>query len=267
MLLVENGLAASREIAQRMIMAGEVLVAEQIVDKPGKVVPSDVKIRVRSKLPYVSRGGLKLAAALDEFPLSVAQRTAIDVGSSTGGFTDCLLQNDAKRVFAIDVGYGLLAWSLRQDPRVVVLERTNIRNLQQLPKDDDGTIPTADLAVIDTSFISLKIVLPATLNLLADKADIVALIKPQFEASKAEVGKGGVVRDAHIHEQVLKKTIVRTQKLNLHIADLTISPVRGPAGNVEFLLWIKRQAENRKSVDEDRTEALIQQTLARVKNL
>jgi len=268
-LLVEYGLAVSQDKAQRMVMAGEVLIAEQVVNKPSQLVAADATIRVRKALPYASRGGLKLAAALQEFQLPVEKRIAIDVGSSTGGFTDCLLQNLAQRVFAIDVGYGLLAWSLRQDPRVEVLERTNIRHLKQLPIDANGRSPEADLAVIDTSFISLKIVLPATLKLLEDSADIIALIKPQFEASKTEVGKGGVVQDIKIHERILKETIVLTQKLNLQFAGLTISPVLGPAGNVEFLLWMKRHAKDKKDklLNETQIEALIHSTLEKAKKL
>jgi len=269
-IIAERGLAESLEKAQRMIMAGEVLVADQVVDKPSTLITIDTKIRLRHSPPYVSRGGLKLEAALDEFQIDVKARTVVDVGASTGGFTDCLLQRDVKQVFAIDVGYGDLAWSLRQDPRVVVLERTNIRHLTHLPVNENGSPAKADLAVIDTSFISLKIVLPATLNLLTDRTDIVALVKPQFEAAKGEVAKGGVVRDTNVHERILKETIARAKKLKLDIAGLTVSPVRGPAGNVEFLLWMMRPASDEAvppKDDEKKLDRWIQQALQRAELL
>lgn len=237
LLLVERGLAESREQARRLIMAGEVLVNEEVNDKPGKSVPLEATLRVRKPLPYVSRGGLKLAAALDEFQLDVTNLTAVDVGASTGGFTDCLLQRNVARVYAVDVGYGQLAWKLRTDVRVVVIERTNIRYLEQLP---DGVL--ADLAVIDASFISLALVLPATLRLLTPHAQIVALIKPQFEAGKAQVGKGGVVRDKAVHRRVLEEVLNLASQLGLTIAGLTVSPAPGPAGNIEFLVWLQRFA-------------------------
>jgi 23S rRNA (cytidine1920-2'-O)/16S rRNA (cytidine1409-2'-O)-methyltransferase len=233
-LLVSRGLAESREQARRLIMAGDVFVNNEVNDKPGKSVPVDAELRVRNPLPYVSRGGLKLAAALDEFKLDVTGLVAIDVGASTGGFTDCLLQRNAAQVYAIDVGYGQLAWKLRTDPRVVILDRTNIRYLEQLPS---GVL--ADLAVIDASFISLGLVLPATLRLIKPDGQIVALIKPQFEAGKDQVGKGGVVRDRKTHRRVLEETAALAIQLDLTIAGLTVSPAPGPAGNVEFLIWLK----------------------------
>jgi 23S rRNA (cytidine1920-2'-O)/16S rRNA (cytidine1409-2'-O)-methyltransferase len=239
LLLVERGLTESREQARRLIMAGEVLVDEQVSDKPGRVLPVDAPIRVRRPLPYVSRGGQKLAAALDAFALDVAGKVAVDVGASTGGFTDCLLQHGAARVYAIDVGYGQLAWKLRADPRVIALERTNIRHLAQLP---DASL--ADLAVIDASFISLSLVLPPTLNLLTPQAEIIALIKPQFEAGQADVGKGGVVRDAKVHHRVLQETLDLATSLGLTVAGLIASPLLGPAGNVEFLVWLQRSGEH-----------------------
>ena len=234
-LLVERGLAESREQARRLIMAGEVWVDEQLCDKPGRAVAVAATIRVRTPLPYVSRGGLKLAAALDRFGIAVAARVAVDVGASTGGFTDCLLQRGVQRVYAVDVGYGQLAWKLRSDPRVVPLERTNVRYLERLP---DGAL--ADLAVVDASFISLALVLPATLRLLHPDGEIVALIKPQFEAGRGQVGKGGVVRSAAVHRAVLEETIAQTARLGLTVGGLTASPLRGPAGNVEFLIWLRR---------------------------
>jgi 23S rRNA (cytidine1920-2'-O)/16S rRNA (cytidine1409-2'-O)-methyltransferase len=257
LLLVARGLAESREQARRLIMAGEVLVNDEVNDKPGKSVPSDVQVRVRNPPPYVSRGGLKLAAALDEFCLAVAGMVAVDVGASTGGFTDCLLQRGASRVYAIDVGYGQLAWKLRTDPRVHVLDRTNIRYLQALP---DGV--QADLAVIDASFISLTLVLPATLRLLGPAAQIVALIKPQFEAGKDAVGKGGVVREAAVHKRVLEEVAMLGTQLGLVISGLTVSPEPGPAGNIEFLIWLRKPPGE--TIDLDHA---IDQALAAAANL
>ncbi len=234
LLLVERGLFESREQARRVIMAGDVLVDEQVIDKPGRTVATGAHLRVRALPQYVSRGGLKLAAALDDFQLDVTGLTAIDVGASTGGFTDCLLQRGAARVYTVDVGYGQLAWKLRQDERTVVLERTNIRYLESLP----GQV-LVDLAVIDASFISLALVLPPTLKLLRADGEIVALIKPQFEAGKGAVGKGGVVREAKIHRQVILETAANAQQLGLSVAGITVSPAPGPAGNVEFLIWLR----------------------------
>jgi 23S rRNA (cytidine1920-2'-O)/16S rRNA (cytidine1409-2'-O)-methyltransferase len=235
-LMVARGLAESREQAQRLIMAGEVEVDGERQDKPGRMVLLDAEITVRRPLPYVSRGGFKLAAALDAFAVPVAGCIAIDVGASTGGFTDCLLQRGAARVYAIDVGYGQLAWKLQTDSRVVVMDRTNVRHLDALP---DGAL--ADLAVIDVSFISLALVLPAVLRLLKPNAQIIALVKPQFEAGAGDVGKGGVVRNADVHRRVLREICAVAQNLGLHPAGLIASPVPGPAGNVEFLLWLKRE--------------------------
>jgi 23S rRNA (cytidine1920-2'-O)/16S rRNA (cytidine1409-2'-O)-methyltransferase len=197
-------------------------------------VPADATLAVKTPLPYVSRGGVKLAAALDAFALDVTGRVAVDVGASTGGFTDCLLQRGAAQVYAVDVGYGQLAWKLRSDPRVVVLERTNVRHLEQLP---GGVL--ADLAVIDASFIGLALVLPATLRLLRAGGEVVALVKPQFEAGVDAVGKGGVVRDAKVHRRVLAEVVDVAHSLGLGVAGLTVSPLRGPAGNVEFLIWLR----------------------------
>lgn len=248
LLLVERQLAESRERARRLIMAGEVLVDERVSDKPGKTVPVTATIRVRQSLPYVSRGGLKLKAALDAFALDVTGLTAVDVGASTGGFTDCLLQHGAACVYAVDVGYGQLAWSLRQDDRVVVMERTNIRHLEELPPANtmghnlaDGAAPVlADLATIDASFIGLELVLPPTLRLLQPAGEIVALIKPQFEAGPESVGRGGVVRDPRVHRRVLHDTLVYATGLDLVVGGLIASPAIGPAGNVEFLVRVLR---------------------------
>lgn len=244
LLLVARGLVESREQARRLIMAGEVLVDEQVSDKPGRTVPVDAVLRVRRPLPYVSRGGQKLAAALAAFALDVTGLTALDVGASTGGFTDCLLQHGAARVFAVDVGYGQLAWKLRSDPRVVALDRTNIRHLEQLP----GGM-SADLAVIDASFIGLSLVLPPTLRLLTPSAPVIALVKPQFEAGQADVGKGGVVRSGKVHARILEETCALADSLALHVAGLIASPLLGPAGNVEFLIYLDRTAPETSEAD------------------
>lgn len=257
LLLVERGLIESRELARRQIMAGEVLVDERVVDKPGRPVPVDATVRVKSLPPYVSRGGGKLAAALEQFALDVTDLIAVDVGASTGGFTDCLLQHGAAHVYAVDVGYGQLAWSLRQDARVTVLERTNVRYLEALPGG-----ATVDLAVIDASFISLSLVLPATLRLLQPEAQIVALIKPQFEAGREQVGKGGVVRDAKVHRAVLEETVALAESLGLDVCGLMASPVVGPAGNVEFLIWLRRTGEQQVDI-----EPMIESALVEAKQL
>ena len=238
LLLVERGLAESREQARRLIMAGEVLVDEQVSDKPGRNVSLEATLRVRTPMPYVSRGGQKLVAALQAFATPVPGVVAVDVGASTGGFTDCLLQHGASQVYAIDVGYGQLAWKLRSDARVIPIERTNIRHLAQLP---NGVL--ADLAVIDASFISLALVLPPTLHLLKPQGEVIALIKPQFEAGQEDVGKGGVVRDAKVHQRVLQETLDLAHTLGLTVAGLIASPLLGPAGNVEFLVWLRRATD------------------------
>ncbi len=231
-LLVDKGLAPSRERAQALILAAKVRVDGERVTKAGRMVAVESIITLTGDdLPYVSRGGLKLEHALDAFRLSVEGMVALDVGASTGGFTDCLLQRGAARVYAVDVGYGQLAWKLRQDPRVVVIERQNIRSL---PADliPDGI----QIATVDTSFISLRLVLPATLPFLADGATLVALIKPQFEAGRGQVGKGGVVRDPAIHEQVCRSVVELAESLGCSVMGVTPSPILGPRGNREFLL-------------------------------
>jgi len=236
-LLVQQQLVGSRERAKALILAGRVLVDDQVIDKVGTQVDPAAAIRLKGEdIPYVSRGGLKLAKALDSFDLSVSGRTAIDVGASTGGFTDCLLQNGAAKVFAVDVGYGQLAWKLREDSRVVNLERTNIRHLTAEQLD-----ATPDLAVIDASFISLDKVLPVTLSLLKPGSDIVALIKPQFEVGKGKVGKGGVVRDPQQHVQVVEKIKLLAEQLGCRIVAVCDSPVLGPKGNREFLIHLRME--------------------------
>ncbi|MCS6844530.1 MAG: TlyA family RNA methyltransferase [Caldilineales bacterium] len=233
-LLVARGLAESRERARSLIMAGEVLVNDAPATKPGMLVAADADVRVREGLPYVSRGGLKLEAALDAFGLDPTGMVAVDVGASTGGFTDCLLQRGAAHVVAVDVGYGQLAWKLRADPRVTVLERTNVRHLEALP---DGRL--ADLAVVDVSFIGLRLVLPAVARLLAPGGRIVALIKPQFEAGRGRVGKGGVVRDPEVHRQVLRDVLGWAVEQGWAVEGLIRSPITGPKGNVEFLCLLR----------------------------
>ncbi len=229
-LLVARQLTRSRNRAQRLIRAGLVRVDGQISDKPGARVPVDSQVVLKERPRFVGRGGEKLQAALDRFDLGVAGRVAADVGASTGGFTDCLLQHGARRVYAIDVGYGQLAWKLRNDPRVVVMERTNARHLESLP--EPVTIVTADV-----SFISLDLILPRIVAWLSDSGDVVALIKPQFEAGREQVGKGGVVRDPVIHQDVLAHIVQTAAGLGLGLRGLIPSPLRGPAGNIEFLGW------------------------------
>jgi 23S rRNA (cytidine1920-2'-O)/16S rRNA (cytidine1409-2'-O)-methyltransferase len=231
-LLVLRGIAPTRSQAQHLLMAGQVLVEGQLADKAGKQVSADATVEVKSRLRYVSRGGLKLEAALDAFRLDPTGRVCADIGASTGGFTDCLLQRGADRVYAIDVGYGQLAWSLRADPRVVVMERVNARLLDTLPEQ-------IDLAVIDVSFISLGLILPRVARLLAPARDAITLIKPQFEVGKESVGKGGVVRDPRLHRVVIEQVLARAEALGFNAAGIIRSPIRGPAGNIEFLAWLQ----------------------------
>jgi 23S rRNA (cytidine1920-2'-O)/16S rRNA (cytidine1409-2'-O)-methyltransferase len=233
-LLVEKGMVQSRERARARIMAGEVLVNRLPVDKPGAQVPAGADITLTgSDIPYVSRGGLKLEAALNAFSLDVHGFECLDIGASTGGFTDCLLQHGASRVFAVDVGYGQLAWKLRQDPRVEVLERTNIRHL---PADAVGK--KVDLVTIDVSFISLKLVVPAARKFMKENAAILALIKPQFEVGRGKLGKGGVVRDARMHDAVINELSHFFQEIGLVPGQHIPSPVLGPKGNREFIIFL-----------------------------
>lgn len=230
-LLVVRGLVESRSRAQAVIMAGEVYVNGQKADKAGMDVPLEAEVEVRGNVcPYVSRGGLKLEKALRDFGVDPTGYVCSDSGASTGGFTDCLLQQGASKVFAIDVGYGQLAWKIRSDPRVVVMERTNIRYV--MPEDLGEAL---DLSVVDVSFISLKIVLPAIQKLLKPTGQVLCLIKPQFEAGKENVGKKGVVRDPAVHEQVLRDFVALAAELGFTLRNLTFSPVKGPEGNIEFL--------------------------------
>ena len=249
-LVFERGLAPSREAARRIIMAGEVRVNGELRDKPGMKVPAGAQIEARQAPRFVSRGGEKLAGALAAFPIQVAGRVCADVGASTGGFTDCLLQHEAARVYAIDVGYGQLDYRLRSDPRVVVMERTNARHVTALAEP-------VSLVVADASFISLRLLLPPIREWVTESADLVTLIKPQFEAGKGQVGKGGVVRDPAIHRQVLVDVLAMAQSLFV-VRGLIRSPLKGPAGNIEFLAWLGCGPD----LEAADTDALIEQVLA-----
>lgn len=234
-ILYEKGLVDSREKGKRVIMEGSVFVGNARIDKPGEKLDEDVEITIKENPNiYVSRGGLKLEKAINIFGLSLQDKIAMDIGASTGGFTDCMLKNGASEVFAVDVGYGQLDWKLRNDPRVVVMERTNIRNVT---KDDIGK--DIDFVSIDVSFISLRLVLPVAKNLLAENGEIVALIKPQFEAGKDKVGKKGIIRDKNIHFEVIKTVMEFCCEIGLGIYGLTFSPITGATGNIEFLIYLK----------------------------
>ena len=239
MHMVEMGLASSRERARAMIMAGEVLVNGRKAEKAGEEVrPEDAVTLQEDPIPFVSRGGLKLDKALKIFPLSLQGKVCLDVGASTGGFTDCMLQNGAKHVCALDVGYGQLAWQLRNDPRVTVMERRNARYME--PAWFDGLF---DFASIDVSFISLKLILPPLKACLKPDGQVVALIKPQFEAGRGQVGKNGVVREASIHRDVCINIIRFAQEIGYAVEDLSFSPITGPKGNIEFLLFLSNPVE------------------------
>ena len=249
MLLVKRGFSASREKAKAMIMAGQVYVAGQKEDKAGTMFDETAQIEVRGEKPrYVSRGGLKLEKAMQTWPIHLDGRTCMDVGASTGGFTDCMLQNGAVKVYAVDVGRGQLDWSLRNDPRVVCMEKTNIR---YLTPDQIGEKPS--FISIDVSFISLTLVLPPVKELLAPEGQIVCLIKPQFEAGREKVGKKGVVKDPAVHQEVIEKVIAYALDLGFCIQGLTWSPVKGPEGNIEYLLWLghglKEPAQTQQETD------------------
>lgn len=234
-LLLEKGLVESREKAKALIMAGQIIVDDKRIDKAGEMVPIEGDVRIRGEImPYVSRGGLKLEEALRHFNINVSAKVAIDVGASTGGFTDCLLQNGAAKVYAIDVGYGQMALKVKDDPRVTSIERTNIRDLPE------GTISEkTDIAVTDVSFISLTKVIPHIIPLLKEESEIVALIKPQFEVGKGEVGKGGIVKDEKKIEAVIKSIKNFCIELGLIIEGVTPSPILGAKGNREFLIYLK----------------------------
>ena len=236
-LLVARGLAENQKKARALIMAGEVTVDDKPVTKPGSMVDDNISIKLAEKLPYASRGGIKLAHALDEFKIEPNSLTAMDVGASTGGFTDCLLQRGAKRVYAIDVGYGQLDYKLRQDPRVVVMERINAHHPIELPEK-------VNLATMDMSFISVTSVIPNVIGHLTTPGYIIVLFKPQFEAKRDEVGKGGIIRDPQIHARVLGRFIVWITENNLRLRGLVASPILGAEGNKEFLIWLATTSQN-----------------------
>ena len=246
-LMVEKGLAESREKAKALIMAGIVYIDNQKCDKAGLMVDIEKTPEIRGEtLKYVSRGGLKLEKAMQLFPITLDGKTTMDIGASTGGFTDCMLQNGAKEVFSVDVGYGQLAWKLRQDERVHNMERTNIRYVKP---EDIGT--PIDFASIDVSFISLKLVLPVAFELLAADGELVALIKPQFEAGREQVGKKGVVRDINVHLSVVETVLDFAEEIGFYPVGLSFSPIKGPEGNIEYLAYLKKDAKMRTVTKED----------------
>lgn len=256
LLVLETGLVSSREKARALIMEGIVFVNGIREDKPGTFIDDRLPLEVRGKtLPYVSRGGLKLEKALRVFPIDLKERVCLDIGASTGGFTDCMLKNGAVKVYSIDVGYGQLDWKLRNDPRVVCMEKTNIR----LAGPD--LIPEkADFASIDVSFISLRLVLPPVCDLLKDDGRIVCLIKPQFEAGKEKVGKHGVVRDPETHIEVIQRVKEESLRIGLYPVMLSYSPIRGPEGNIEYLLFLKKKiAEDESEVNDQYITLTVQE--------
>ena len=251
-LISDRGLTESREKARRLILAGEVSIGGNTDLKPGQLFPLHTEIDIRETPKYVGRGGIKLEKAIRDFELLVDGMVAIDVGASTGGFTDCLLQNSAKFVYAIDVGYGQLAWKLRQDSRVDVIERTNIRRVSFA----QFSLPI-DIAVIDVSFISLKKVIPTIIGLIKPTGDILALVKPQFEVGRGLVEKGGVIRDPQVHTDVLHGLIEFIMELNLFVMAISFSPIRGAAGNIEFFIWMKYDNTNQRDWS-DRVKHVVQ---------
>lgn len=244
-LLVEKGLAPSREKAKAYIMEGKVFVENQREDKPGTNFDENSKIELHGKkLAYVSRGGLKLEKALKTFPVKLDGAVCMDIGASTGGFTDCMLQNGASKVFSVDVGYGQFDWSLRQDPRVVLMEKTNVRYLK--PEDIGEQL---DFASCDVSFISLSKILPAIFPILTDDGTMVCLIKPQFEAGRENVGKRGVVKNPKVHRDVIAEVFGFTEALGFAVKGLTFSPIKGPNGNIEYLMYIKKNGGESDAID------------------
>lgn len=237
--LVENKMVSGRDLAKSLIMEGKVYVNNQKADKAGEQVSEKDKVELRGEtLKYVSRGGLKLEKAINTFPINLEGAVAMDIGASTGGFTDCMLQNGASKVYSVDVGYGQLAWKLRTDERVVNMERTNIRYVKE---EDIGE--KLDFASIDVAFISLKLVLPVAAELLKENGELVALIKPQFEAGREKVGKKGVVRDSSVHREVIEEVVAFAQNNGFNILGLEFSPIRGPEGNIEYLMYAKKEAD------------------------
>lgn len=253
-LLVEKGIITSRERAKSSIMAGQVFVDGQRVDKVGSKVSVTSEIIYKGHpIPYVSRGGLKLEKAIKEFNIELKDKVCMDIGASTGGFTDCMLQNGASKVFSVDVGYGQFAWKLRTDERVKCMERTNIRYVTQ---EDIGEM--LDFASIDVSFISLKKIMPATLNLLSDKGQVVALIKPQFEAGREKVGKKGVVRDTLVHKEVVFGIVDYLLLQDLNILGVSYSPIKGPEGNIEYLVYFTKNKEISTSFDREDVNRIVE---------
>ena len=249
----EGGYAPSREKAKAIIMAGQVYVNNQKIDKAGTEIKRDDKLEVRgATLKYVSRGGLKLEKAMQCFPIILKDKVCMDVGASTGGFTDCMLQNGAKKVYSIDVGYGQLAWKLRTDERVVNLERTNFRYVTREQVPDE-----IDFSSVDVSFISLYHILPVLNSLLANSGEAVCLIKPQFEAGREKVGKKGVVRDPKVHEEVIHKVIDFALENGFSVHNLSYSPIKGPEGNIEYLVYIEKNSESKKEETID-VEAIVE---------
>ncbi|MBR1571596.1 MAG: TlyA family RNA methyltransferase [Lachnospiraceae bacterium] len=249
-LLVNRGLAPSREKAKTMIMEGNVFVDGQREDKPGTGFNTEVDIEVRGNtLKYVSRGGLKLEKAMSHFDITLEDKICMDIGASTGGFTDCMLQNGASKVYSVDVGYGQFAWKLRQDPRVVCMEKTNIRYVT--PEDIDDKL---DFASVDVSFISLTKILQPAYELLNDGGEMVCLIKPQFEAGREKVGKKGVVRDPAVHREVINKVIDFALENKFNVLNLEYSPIKGPEGNIEYLVHIKKTNETGNIVDTEKVD-------------
>ncbi len=248
--LLTKGLVKSRQEAQKLIRAGKVkTINGQILDKPGQEVLKDLEIEVTQPLRYVSRGGEKLAEAFNQFPINIKNRVCLDAGISTGGFTDCLLQLGAAKVYGVDVGYGQTAWRIRNDPRVVLWERTNIRHLTPEKLFNDGG-PIPDFAVADLSFISLKIVLPSIKSLLQpNRSELLVLVKPQFEVGKDKVGKGGVVRDHSLHFEAIEGVVNESKRYGWYTKGLIKSPLKGPAGNQEYLLWMSEEVEGKIEIE------------------
>jgi 23S rRNA (cytidine1920-2'-O)/16S rRNA (cytidine1409-2'-O)-methyltransferase len=253
-LLYERGFAESREKAKRIVLEGIVFVDDKKIDKPGEKVDVSSNITVKKDpLIYVSRGGLKLEKAIKAFKIDLNDKIAIDIGASTGGFTDCMLQHGAKKVYAIDVGYGQLDWKLRNDPRVIVKERTNIR---YVTIDDIGE--TVDFISIDVSFISLKLVLPVAKNLLKKNGHIMALVKPQFEAGKEKVGKKGLVKDKKVHIEIIEDMVKFCDNIDLRAIDLDFSPITGSTGNIEYLLYLSNNIDDVNCVNEKKIEQVVE---------
>ena len=250
-LVFEKGLAPSREMAKRLIMEGQVYIGEQRIDKPGTTVDSESEITVRETARYVSRGGLKLEKAMSSFEITLDGKNCMDIGASTGGFTDCMLQNGANYVYAVDVGYGQLAWKLRTDERVKCMERTNIRYFDTALLEHE-----IDFVSIDVSFISLKLVLPKVKEILKENGFCAALVKPQFEAGREKVGKKGVVRDINVHKEVLENAVSYATEQGFSVKGLDFSPIKGPEGNIEYLMYIVNDG-NGETADESLIAAVI----------